>query len=181
MKLLIVAHPDDEILWFNPKNFDKIVICFDDREDNYEIYKARQRVLKQHPLKDKIVNLRMLESGYSSDISDSQRQVHQETGDELRKKLKPHIEKADLIYTHNSWGEHQEHPDHIMVHEIVRELAKCPIYCFDGITPRTHKEVKMEDVDLEFYSQVRDLYLKEGAWTWHKAYIPKDKQPYFKL
>ena len=33
MKILVVAHPDDEILWFNPKRYDKIIIVFGDFGD----------------------------------------------------------------------------------------------------------------------------------------------------
>lgn len=33
MKILLVAHPDDERLRFNPLAYDKIIIVFTDRDD----------------------------------------------------------------------------------------------------------------------------------------------------
>ncbi|GAG99008.1 unnamed protein product, partial [marine sediment metagenome] len=33
MKILIVAHLDDELLWFNPQSFDKIIVAFLGRAD----------------------------------------------------------------------------------------------------------------------------------------------------
>lgn len=55
MKYLIVAHPDDEIIWFHPENYDKIVIVFLKREDQPDITRGRQEVKKHHPLKDRII------------------------------------------------------------------------------------------------------------------------------
>ena len=57
--LLIVAHPDDEILWFGSvvSEVEKIVVCFLNDPALPEMAAARQRVLEDHPFSDKMVCL----------------------------------------------------------------------------------------------------------------------------
>lgn len=177
-KVLIVAHPDDEILWFDAQKFDKIVIAFMDRLDNYKVFKARERVLEQHPLKDKIISLGLTESGWMRDRD--RREQHLEIYETLKKKIAEHVKDATVIYTHNSWGEYN-HPDHIMVNHAVKELAKCDVMMFDGPTELMPYNGQEEEIDLEFYKKVRELYIREGAWTWNEHYMPRQTQRYFKL
>ena len=63
--LLVVAHPDDEILWFGSivDEVEKIVICFLNDPSNPELAGARERVLTEHPLRDKITCLNADETG----------------------------------------------------------------------------------------------------------------------
>src|SRR5210317_159125 len=56
---LIVAHPDDEVLWFSSilDAVDKIVICFTDAEHWPDLGEARKRSLAEHRYRDRIVEL----------------------------------------------------------------------------------------------------------------------------
>ena len=63
-KYLIVAHPDDEVVWFNPLLYDKIFIAFLDRSDNIDITDGRKKVLKEHTLRNKIICFAIKESNY---------------------------------------------------------------------------------------------------------------------
>lgn len=179
MKLLITAHPDDELLWFNPLAFDKIIICFLERLDRPDISEARRRVLVRHPLKNKMECLKLTESDYWRNKLNLGE--HQKNYQELKKLLRPDIKKAEIIYTHNPWGEYKDHTDHIMVSQVVTELAKVPVFAFDGIIPTTARLTHYEKMDLDFYRKVRDLYIEEGAWTWFKDYEPPIKQSYFQI
>jgi hypothetical protein len=176
MKLLIVAHPDDCVLWFNPKLFDKIVICLLDRFDNYDVFKGRLEVQKKHPLKDKIVWLGLTEDGYYQNKLNYDK--HCRNYDLLKEKLANELIGYDEIHTHNSWGEYG-HTDHIMVNQIVRELSKVPVWCFDGITPSVGKERREEEMDIEFFKKVRELYKKNNCWTWKIDYYPTPTQMYY--
>jgi len=64
---LLVAHPDDEILWFAPEKYDKIIIVFGDFGDERgsEWGERRRKAIAEHPLKDKIIHLNYPESHYT--------------------------------------------------------------------------------------------------------------------
>lgn len=165
MKLLIVAHPDDEILWFNPQNFDKIIVCFG--------FDAKK-------------HLNVTESNYYLDKSGYDK--HIKNYKKIKELLKEDIGKADIIYTHNPWGEYC-HPDHILVSQVVTELAKVPVFAWDGIMfnpkfgflPISGREVHVEKIDLDYFRKVKEEYIKEGIWTWVKDYEPKPEQNYFQI
>ncbi|RUQ95122.1 hypothetical protein [Legionella septentrionalis] len=67
MKALIAAHPDDEIIWFSPQDFDLIVIAFLARHDKPYAEYCRKLAIKAHPLKDRITLLGIEESGFWKD------------------------------------------------------------------------------------------------------------------
>lgn len=50
MNVLIVAHPDDEIIWFSPVSFDLIVIAFLARHDKPYTKYYRELAIAEHPL-----------------------------------------------------------------------------------------------------------------------------------
>lgn len=178
MKILCVAHPDDECLWFNPKGFDKIIMCFMDRADNFKVFLGRRKALGKHPLKDKIVTLNLTESNYQT--FKSKREAHVKNYEELVKILKEKLKDADEVWTHNSWGEYQ-HADHIMVHEAVREATDKPIFVLDGIVGATGKERIEVDMDLDLYKEIKEIYKTTGSWTWRLEYDPPAKQYYYKV
>lgn len=178
MKILVVAHPDDEILWFNPLKFDKIIIAFLNRFDKTWMGDARSRVIEKHPLKEKIELVGLTESNYWRDKS--KLTEYQDGYCKLVKYLQK-LKDIELVYTHNPWGEYN-HADHILVHNAVRKVVNnVPIYCFNGITPAISYETKLETMNLEFFREVRALYQSEKAWTWAGDYLPEQRQSYFKM
>ncbi len=63
--LLVVAHPDDEILWFGSvvERMARIVIVFEDHPEEAELGAARRRALAHHPLASRIESLGLTETG----------------------------------------------------------------------------------------------------------------------
>ena len=178
MKLLIVAHPDDEILWFNPQSFDRILIVFLEGHHIPRVSEGRKKVLAEHPLREKIKLLNLIETNYQRDVN--KRDIFVKNSHLIKEKLKEEIKNVDCIYTHNPWGEYG-HPEHIQISSMVVKLAQVPVFAFDGIVPSSFGERKIEKIDLELYRKIKAIYLKHGAWTWHKDYEPKSMQPYFQL
>jgi len=138
--VLVVAHPDDEVLWFGsiaPK-VDKIVICFLNDPVKPELAEARRRTLHAHPWKDKIVCLGLDETNSfnsadwtrpettdyglriikSRKISTAYRRCYRQ----LRKMLAPIIQNASNVFTHNPWGEYG-HEEHVLVHRATTSLT----------------------------------------------------------
>ena len=148
MKVLIVAHPDDEILWFNPEEFDRIVIVFLGRLDKKEQGEGRRRALEAHPLKDKIECLGLTESGHWRDKSVAAMERHQHNRVLLERWL--HTVDADEVTTHDAKGEYQ-HLDHVLVHNACMEILKC----------------KVNGKDPVLYRKIRQVYVDNNCWTWY--------------
>lgn len=145
MKILVVAHPDDEVLWFNPEEFDHIYITFLARNDR-DILEKRQEALAEHPLKDKITCFGLTESNFWRDSS--KKHEYDKGFRILIDKLK-NIE-ADEVWTHNVNGEYG-HSDHILVHNACMEAFNCPV---NGKNP-------------EMFRKIRQVYLDNECWTWN--------------
>lgn len=146
MNVLIVAHPDDEILWFNPEDFDRIIIVFSERNDKPGQGKGRWMAMKEHPLADRITCLAMTESNFWRD--QSQGKLHADNYKALCAELaKIH---ADSVTTHNAMGEYQ-HADHILVHNACMATFHCRV---NGKNP-------------DIYRRAKAAYERNGAWTWY--------------
>lgn len=144
MKTLIVAHPDDEILWFNPEDYDRIVIVFLERDDNAKITEKRKEVINTHPLKEKITWLGFKESKYHKDKT--KLEDYNKNYNDLCEFLK--TLKADEVYTHNAMGEYQ-HSDHILVYRACMNTLNC----------------RVNNKDPKLYRKIKEAYGK--AWTWY--------------
>ncbi|ASQ47048.1 hypothetical protein [Legionella clemsonensis] len=173
MKALIVAHPDDEVIWFPSKYFDLIVIAFLARHDKPYAALCRRLALQEHPLKERILLLEIDESGYWKDKT--REQQFNEAKINLYHSLLELKDKYTFteIFTHNSVGEYG-HSDHILVHELVKKVF-CGSKIFCPAIPETrlknYNYVSMNS-DIEFYNETKDIYIKNKAWTWKIDYVP---------
>lgn len=139
--ILVVAHPDDEVLWFSSilDKVEKIIICFVDAERHSELGAARRLSLKHHDFRDRIISLDLSQSkshnmsqwpepeetGYGLRLNKDLGldELHQEQASRVNTALAPHIEGAKNIYTHNPWGEYG-HEDHVQINKLVTRLAQ---------------------------------------------------------
>jgi LmbE family N-acetylglucosaminyl deacetylase len=137
---LIVAHPDDEVLWFSSilDAVDKIVICFTDAEHWPGLGEARKRSLAEHPYRDRIVELGLsqvkthnksswpepvqTEYGLLLDKNPRFDEPYKTRATRLLELLESHVREAKNIYTHNPWGEYG-HEDHVQVSHLAKTLA----------------------------------------------------------
>jgi len=147
MDYLIVAHPDDEVVFFNPENYDKIIIVFMDRLDSKEITEGRHRVKKLHPLKDKITWLEYHESNFWRD--ERMEVIYKGQYSNLCFVLSK-INDATSVTTHAFNGEYG-HADHVLVHKAVVDTFDKNI-------------VKFGDISIK--EKIKELYKNEGCWTW---------------
>lgn len=139
--VLVVAHPDDEVLWFGSiaPAVTTIVICFMDDPANPGLVEARTNSLAEHPWRDRIRSLGIRETctfnranwpdpvltEVGLNISGDERaaQIYRNTAAQLREHLEPHISNAENVFTHNPWGEYG-HEEHVLVHRITTSLAE---------------------------------------------------------
>lgn len=187
MKILIVAHPDDEILWFEPTYFDRIYIVFLNRHDKPDINVKRLNCIANHPLKEKISLLFLEESGFWKDSTRyKQHNLAKKQLIECLIKLSSE-QKISEIFTHNEMGEYG-HDDHILVNESVISVFSnlCPIWMpnkfiqtVSQYKPKSH-QVKNITINIKNFFIIREIYRREKAWTWNMHYHPNEIEIFYK-
>lgn len=163
MRVGVFAHPDDEVIFFNTEELDKIVIVFGDfGDDRGKTYGDKRRAaLKELPYADKIVHMDLKESHWTWDRGEvSQRNYQNEdlSRERYERYRQNYIDlceylktlEADEIITHGSWGEYNN-LDHVLVHHACMDTVNCPV---NGLNPVIYREAKK-------------IYKKHNVWTWY--------------
>jgi len=169
MKILIVAHLNDEILYFDPQWFDKIYVCFSDMRSE-RANKRISKLMAGYPLRMELLGLKE---------TDTLRDNY----DYLIRKLKGIVEKDIEFWTHNPWGEYGN-TEHILVHQAVLEIAErfqIGVWGFNGITKIEGQEEYPKKLDIDFLERVYQLYKKHHLWKERINFRPKHWQNYYKL
>jgi LmbE family N-acetylglucosaminyl deacetylase len=199
--LLVVAHPDDEILWFGSivADVERIAICFLNDPASPELAAARERVLAEHPLRDKIVCLGLDETcafGHANwprpettefglQIVKARRieKAYRLCYRRLEEQLTPMIRDATSVITHNPWGEYG-HEEHVLVHRAVTALAASSqkdVWYNNHASSwsedlmrvyldKSEHHIIGRDVDTDAMQNIADIYRAHGAWTWFDDY-----------
>lgn len=138
--VLVVAHPDDEVLWFSSLlgEVDKVFIVFKDSPDERELGRRRTRALAELPFE--VVCLEVPEAGTFA-LADWE---HPQTSPfgmvlnrtasggniaalyemnfySIRARLRDHLSPGLDVFTHNPWGEYG-HEDHVQVFRVMDSL-----------------------------------------------------------
>lgn len=138
---LVVAHPDDEVLWFGSilERVGRVVLCFEDCAQYPELGPGRRAVLEAYPL-PQVSSLHLPEpcSVHLVDWSRPELDAHglrlnaahasaddraryRASFDALRAGLAGLLQGMQAVFTHNPWGEYG-HPDHVQVSRVVDGL-----------------------------------------------------------
>jgi LmbE family N-acetylglucosaminyl deacetylase len=192
---LVVAHADDEILFFSSiiKKVDIVIVCFMGNPRVPQRGIARMRVLNEYPIENiltldidtsgatRFVNWdKPVESYAGLEIQNSTaREAYRETYEDILDKLRHKLSGYKTVYTHNPWGEYG-HADHVQVHRAVELLAGelgFRVLFSNYVSPRSihlalpyisktgYLESVSNSTDLNLAHQVRELYIKENCWT----------------
>lgn len=195
-RAVVVAHPDDEILWLSPvlASADRIVFCFGDPFERPKLAAARRRAVAALPLQH-LLDLGIPESGAGFRV-DWARARPTATGIEitdaaacgryranyltLLEALRPALRGCDAVYTHNPWGEYG-HAEHIQVFRAVSALQAELGYSlrFSNYVGQTSwplaKDLGREPCwsqrravqpDRLLARRLMRLYRRHDAWTW---------------
>lgn len=133
--LIIVAHPDDEMIFFNKfllENKNTLVICLTSggsRKRSKEFYKS----LEYYKTKGLIYNFK--------DGLDVEWQIDKVLG-VLRKILQ--LTKPQKILSHNKEGEYG-HPQHINCNKIIEDLLKEEFTNIEFLIPEVNSKLFIED------------------------------------
>ena len=187
--VLIVAHPDDEILWFSSiiDRVDSIVICYMDAGHSAELGEARRNALAGHACAARMTLLDLPQSkshnmslwpdpeeaGYGLKLSRNEEldKLHVAQAQRLRDAIAPIVASARNVYTHNPWGEYG-HEDHVQVNRIVSQLAEsngASVWFGNYVSNKSSKLMRrcLQDFSGQYYRMpVRPDHARQVAKTY---------------
>ena len=138
---LVVAHPDDEALWFSSVlgKVSRVIIAYEECDDLPGLGQSRRRASNDYPLSSAVF-LRRPEPCSLSHVDWSQPEPTQYgmalnkaqsssadmryrgAYDALLRELPSVLRGVTDVFTHNPWGEYG-HPDHVQVSRLVSTLG----------------------------------------------------------
>lgn len=187
--VLIVAHPDDEVLWFASllQAIGHIVICYGPGARMEGLGERRARALASYPL----ANMTFLEMRQPlrcppqwGDIADeNDNPVDQMPCQRaLEETIGPFLHGRTAAFTHNPWGEYG-HGDHVLVNRAVNAVAgrNVPVFVSGYVGPRAVPRFRaiMNDgvqaqfarpIDRSLAHRIKAVYVEHECWTWTKLW-----------
>ena len=193
---VVVAHPDDEILWLSSAlpSADRIVLCFGDPFDRPKMSAARRRAVAALSLAG-LVDLKVPESGarfsvdwdrprqtsFGIEVTDEAARVRYEANYvKLVDMLRTTLDGCRDVFTHNPWGEYG-HAEHIQIYRAVAALQAelgYTIWFSNYVGSRSWplaREIgrqpcwthrRTSPPDFATARRLMRVYKRHGAWTW---------------
>jgi LmbE family N-acetylglucosaminyl deacetylase len=140
--VLVVAHPDDEVLWFSSilNKVDEIIICFLDCKSKSWLSLGRENSLSKHPMNNifclgieeseacsanwgspKLTKFGIAMTRKSNLLKRSYNQKYEKNYHKLKQELERKLAGYHNVFTHNVWGEYG-HAEHIQIYTVIKEL-----------------------------------------------------------
>lgn len=208
--LLIVAHPDDEALWFSSilANIVQIIFCFHYIADKPDLTQGRLKSYKEFP-KSNIHSLRIDESkvfntrhfnppektfyGIKVRHSGKSEKHYISNYSILLDKLMPLLSDVDQVFTHNPWGEYGNE-EHIQVYRAVKSLQRertfdiwFPSYFSNrsaSLMATTLSQLPVEyfieSTNQPLAYKLTEMYKKNGCWTWSDDWTWPEEETFIK-
>ncbi len=191
---LVVAHPDDEALWFSGVlgAAGRVVICFGDQLGGGAKNARRARAVAALPLPG-LVNLAIPESGvrlsvawgraretaFGVEIADEAGRARYEANfARLKAALRPWLVGMTDVVSHNPWGEYG-HPEHVQLYRAVSDLRAelgfaqwCTGYgapLSQGFGARAAARWvarRVVPTNARLARRLELIYLRHRVWTW---------------
>lgn len=166
---ILIAHPDDEIIFGFPviKQTKKIISCVSDINNPKRAWnKDRKYGLKEIC---ELIGAEFVCFDYSS-------KFHNLGNKEISifvNVILNAIKNEETIFTHNDWGEYG-HLDHQLVNTIVKLSGKRMLVTDINLYADWYKvhpynqgtKIGEFENDLDFYNKCADIYRKYNSWTW---------------
>jgi len=207
--VLVVAHPDDEILWASSllSKVKRIIFCFSGQFDKEsEITKGRRVVKEKYPFQNVIfLGLNEAEiynygnwrdpkiSKYGMDVYNDY-PGYKENYEILLSLLQNELKECDIVFTHNPWGEYG-HEEHVQVFRVIQDLSNKLNLSVNFSSYYSEKSRKfmmqhkrflssnflIQETDNDLYCELRKLYLEHDCWTWEDNYSPPKFEVFYSL
>ncbi len=192
--ILIVAHPDDEILWFSSiiPYIERIIICFKPECKNPS---KAQELIHEYPLENtQFLNLQGFGGYHRVNFSlpiktrcgvliknSLMAAVRYRKNCLLLKKIfEKQIPENCHVFTHNPWGEYG-HEEHIQISTVIKDMVrrkKLRVWYNNYGSKKSFSLMKKtvfskqfesfkKSIDQDFVHRMRSFYLEKDCWTWN--------------
>ena len=209
--ILVVAHPDDECLFYSSiiNKISTIIFCFSKIPGEKYISIGRKKALDEFPLRNiNLINLNITQAKTKNrplnwlNIEDSEYGVKGGFEESsylnnfiiLNSKLNELITSKTSVITHNPWGEYGN-AEHIQIFKIIFNIAKEKnINMFvNGYYSNLSKfytyrkqhllipKVYSLKTNKKSYSILKDHYINNGCWTWFNNYEVPLYESFYKV
>lgn len=205
--VLVVAHPDDEALWFSSilSACKKVIVCFGPTA-NEAVNAGRADLIANYPL-DKVEFLNVRESPrvfrtgrWSKPVeTDAGLQLrrpnryYMETMKELEHRLMAILDGEKFIVTHNPWGEYG-HEEHVQVFRVLEKIRRIHAFCVhvNGYVSNRSIALMLRSagalgkpttlpVDIALALKLKREYLHYRCWTWRENHIWPRYETFYEL
>ena len=198
--VLIVAHPDDDILWLSSvvDKVEQIVFCFNDDPTKPDMGVARKKTIAEYPLPN-VSTLDIAEpqsfdkanwsepviTEYGLKLSKCQKSDarYKTTYEKLLRSVRPLVADRKNVFTHNPWGEYG-HEDHVLVYQALKTLqVECHYtlwfsnYCsnrsvnlMNHYISGFHSDYDCLPANTALAHKIADIFKNNGCWTWYEDY-----------
>jgi hypothetical protein len=206
--VVVVAHPDDEILWASSilASAKKIVLCYGDTPGSAQLGEGRRALVRDFPLKT-VVALDIMEpatyltANWKRPVETAHglhcgrnREAYARSFREITEALREHIADGDLVVTHNPWGEYG-HEEHVQVFRAVAGLKRerdfrlfvtgyvsdRALYFMEKNTPRLGVPSALMPTDKALGERLKRHYQAHGCWTFEDAYEWPDYECFYEV
>lgn len=207
--VVVVAHPDDEVLWFSSilNSVDQIAICFLNVPTNQKWSRGRERSLSKYPLNN-LTHLDLTEADVFWDI-DWESPVETSYGlaivaksgsefqyvdnyEKLKAGLESLLDGARNVFTHNPWGEYGN-AEHIQVYRAIRELqgrfgfniwvtgyfSNKTALLMSNSIAAIDDEYFTRSTNIELALHITNIYKSNQCWTWYDDYRWPESESFF--
>lgn len=203
---LVVAHPDDEILWFSSiiSQVDLVLICFLGNPSVPDRGAARKRVLDKYPLSNiECLNLdvpmgrqwstgdNLIENAFGIELPSEAQLPYEKSYAQLYGLLSQRLVGYKNVFTHNPWGEYG-HEMHAQLHQVIKEIsseANFHVWFSNYVSNKTLSLAQQYtfqtpidpitlNTDIALSDAVRALYVAEKCWTVSKHHNWKQNETF---
>lgn len=207
--ILVVAHPDDEILWFSSvvSKVSKVIVVFSDDPRFPELGRNREALFAAYPL-DTAELLGLTEScsfntagwpnpqrsdhGLELMAALTIRDAYRRNYHRLVELLDQALAHARVVLTHSPWGDYG-HEDHVQVHAAVAAAQRkhgfqiwYPGYVSDRSWLLMQESVRgfshayqTMNADQTLAHKLAALYREHHCWTWYDDYEWPAQETFF--
>lgn len=193
--IIVVAHLDDEALWFSSilNKVDEIVVCFLNFRPEPNLGIGRKQSIREYPFKN--IDCLEIDESETFECADWNNPIFSEYGIELLKtksnekyknnyyklyeELKKKLSGFKNVFTHNPWGEYGNE-DHIQIYRVVKNLQELlgfnlyfSNYCSNksyGLMTKyiyNHNfEYVTKETNKKLGGKIKNILMKNGCWSW---------------
>lgn len=190
--LLVLAHPDDEVIvgWpllQDPSVPKELLVCSTDQDNPRRAWCAHRKFILFDLCRELEIPVQCIDSPSEFYRADTRNEALSRLQDEITRRI--HASGCDAVFTHNPMGEYG-HLDHRMVFDVVQRRGNRPVLytdiCISSNWP-SHDEIPPAmrrlyytrpatgelHLDRERYRRWEQRYRDAGVWTWSRPPVDR--------